>query len=294
MVLKSLLLVIVIAILMEDSTSIKKTPEEEKEEREMAEKVNATLAEEEEKERREEEEKEKKKQDQEKKGAGQVKETGGTDKEKGQDEACPTLNQTCPEQKTCPEVRSCLPCPEIKTCSPCEQCPLVKDCPESKKCPPCKECDTCPDVEPCQPCQPCSSNISSVQPPSNPGYPEPAQIMSVPAAMAVGAVASLLMTGVAAAVGLVIRYFSPLESGFIFLATIIIVWYFCSHHPETAREIGARAATFLREAAAALSHRIVEAIRHHNEQVGVLHIHPTLPKIEFQVLFEKFALRFSM
>ncbi len=101
--------------------------------------------------------------------------------------------------------------------------------------------------------------------------------MSVPAAMAVGAVASLLLTGVAAAVGLVIRYFSPLESGFISLATVIIVWYFCSHHPEAAREIGARAATLLREAAAALSHRIVEAIRHHNEQVGVLH--PTLPKM---------------
>ncbi len=93
--------------------------------------------------------------------------------------------------------------------------------------------------------------------------------MSVPVALAVGACAGGLLTGVAALLGLVIRYFSPIESGFVFLATIIIVWYLCSHHPETARELGGRAATLLREAAAALGHRIVEAIRHHNEQVGL-------------------------
>ncbi len=92
--------------------------------------------------------------------------------------------------------------------------------------------------------------------------------MSVPMALAVGACAGGLLTGVAALLGLVIRYFSPLECGFVFLATIIIVWYFSSQYPETARELGTRAATLLREAATALSHRIVEAIRHHNEQVS--------------------------
>jgi hypothetical protein len=269
-------IIVVFALLLEDGSSMrKKTEEEKKEDRELAEKVNATLAEEEEKERREEEEKKKKlNQDQEKKQeeAGQKTSsgTGSTEKKKGQDEACPPVNFTCPDNgscRDCPEVRPCLPCPEIKTCSPCEQCPSVKDCSESEECPPCRECGTCPDVIPCQPCQPCSSNITSVQPPSDPGCPEPAS-MSTLVAAAIGAVAGLLVTGVATAIGLIIRYLSPIESGFLFLTTIIIVWYLCSHHPETARELGGRAATLLREAAAALSHRIVEAIRHHNEQVG--------------------------
>jgi hypothetical protein len=52
------------------------------------------------------------------------------------------------------------------------------------------------------------------------------------------------------------------------VAAIIIIWYLCSHYPETARELGGRAATLLREAATALGNRIVEALRHHNEQVG--------------------------
>jgi hypothetical protein len=92
--------------------------------------------------------------------------------------------------------------------------------------------------------------------------------MSVPVAMLVGACASLLVTGVATVIGLVLRYVPPTISGFLILAIVIIIWYLCSHHPETARQLGGRAATLLREAAAALSHRIVEAIRHHNVQVG--------------------------
>jgi uncharacterized membrane protein YphA (DoxX/SURF4 family) len=292
MVIKSLLIFLVIAVLLEDGSSIKKTAEEEKEEREMAERVNATLAEEEEKERLEEEEKKRKKQDQDQvkkqEETGQETETGGTEKKKGQDEACPTLNLTCPNNSSCrdcPEVRSCLPCPEIKTCSPCEQCPLVRECPESKNCSPCKECGTCPDVESCQPCQPCSSNITSVQPPSTPGCPDSAQAMTVPVAMAVGAGAALLVTGVATVIGLVIRYVPPIVSGFILISTVIIVWYLSSQYPETARDLGRRAWTTLQEATVALGHRLVEAIRHHNDQVSFsfLSLSLLLPKNEFHV-----------
>jgi uncharacterized membrane protein YphA (DoxX/SURF4 family) len=94
--------------------------------------------------------------------------------------------------------------------------------------------------------------------------------MSVPVALVVGVVAGVLVTGVATAIGLILRYIPPVASGFFFMATIIIIWYLCSQYPETARELGGRAATLLREAATALSHRIVEALRHHSEQVGFL------------------------
>jgi uncharacterized membrane protein YphA (DoxX/SURF4 family) len=271
--------VLVIAILMEDSTSIKKTPEEEKEEREMAEKVNATLAEEEEMERQEEEER-KKRQDQEKKqeeNQDQEKQgkarnetgsaTSSTGKIKGQDEACPTVNSTCPEQE------SCQPCPEVRLCLPCKECPAPVDCPKVDSCQPCApcppiDCGPCPEVGPCRPCRPCVPNNTIVQPPSDSGCPEPVQAMTVPVAMAVGAGAALLVTGVATVIGLVIRYVPPIVSGFIFVSTIIIVWYLSSQYPETARDLGRRAWTTLQEATVALGHRIVEAIRHHNDQVG--------------------------
>ncbi len=81
--------------------------------------------------------------------------------------------------------------------------------------------------------------------------------MSIPVAMAVGAAASVLVMGVAATVGLVIRYVSPIASGFIFVSTIIIVWYLSSQYPETARELGRRAWTTLQEATVALGHRVL-------------------------------------
>jgi hypothetical protein len=256
---KILLILVIVAVLMEDGSSIKKTKEDEKEDRELAEKVNATLAEEKKKEdeekKREEEEDEKKNWDKKTEMTDKVKDQDGmkedTKKQVGQGEDCPSCNCTCPKVESC---HPCRECPEIVECDPCQECPPIK------------ECGPCPEVRPCQPCS--SNNVSSVQPPSNPGCPEPAQSMSVPVAMAVGAAASLLLTGVATAVGLVIRYFSPLESGFIFLATVILVWYFCSHHPETARELGGQAVNLLREAAVAVSHRVMEAIQRHHEQVG--------------------------
>jgi uncharacterized membrane protein YphA (DoxX/SURF4 family) len=288
----------VIAVLLEDGSSIKKTAEEEKEERELAEKVNATLAAEEEKERQEKEEKEKKKrQDQEKKktGTNQEKGTGTSGVEKGQDEACPTFNQTCPEQE------SCQPCPEVKDCSPCGVCPEENPCPAPVICP---EQEECPELEVCPPTKfgPEIVDTSTVVVLNNstdahqecPAPPSCTDAgMSVPTALVVGACAGGLLTGVAAAIGLILRYVDPIVSGFFFVATVVLIWYFSSHYPETARELGARAATLLREAATALGHRIMEAIRHREDQVGFPN-KPSLPKNEFHILFEKFALRFSM
>jgi hypothetical protein len=86
--------------------------------------------------------------------------------------------------------------------------------------------------------------------------------------MAVGAVTGIVVTGMAAVVGLILRYVSPIVSGFLFLATVIIVWYLCSQYPETARELGGRAIDILREASVALGHRIMAAVQRHQDQVG--------------------------
>jgi hypothetical protein len=261
-------IVLVFALLLEDGSSVrKKTEEEEKEDEDVARAVNATLAEEEKK-RKEEEDEKKKKLEQEKKltGTGQEADsgTGGTEKEKGQHGACPTVNLTCPDRE------SCKSCPEVKECSPCGQCPEVKMCPVPVDCP---EQEICPSIEcgPCPPviCKPCSSSNHTLST-QDVGCPEDSgQSMSIPVAMAVGAAASVLVMGVATAVGLVIRYVSPMISGFIFLASIVIVWYLSSQYPETARELGNRAATLLGEAATALSHRVMAALQRHQDQVGL-------------------------
>jgi hypothetical protein len=259
MVFKTLLIVLVFTVLLEDSASIKKTVEEKQEDEELAKRVNATLAEEEEKKRQEEEEKKKDeiKKDETKK-KDKIKEKDEKDPEEenrnkeedGVDEACLPANCSCPIVEPCPKEKEC-PTP-VKPSKPCEDCPV------------CKECGQCPVVRPCEPCAP--GNTTTVDPPSS-GCPDPAS-MSVPVALAVGAMASLLVTGVAAAIGLLLRYVSPIVSGFLFLATIVILWYLCSQYPETARELGGRAAALVRDAAVALSHRVMEALRHHHEQVS--------------------------
>jgi hypothetical protein len=288
---KVILIIVIMAILMEDGSSIKKTAEEEREDAEIAAAVNRTLAEEEKKrkedeEKRQEDKKNKQKNrlDQEKKqtGAGQEKGsgTGSIEKEKGQDEACPTFNRTCPEQEpcpTCPEVTKCPVCelcPEFNPCLSPEVCPEPKDCPEVEVCSPVK-CDPCPSIK-CKTCGPEIVDNSSVvlnksadvhhECPAPPSCTDAG--MSVPTALVMGACAGGLLTGVAAVLGLVLRYASPIESGFVFLATFVITWYLCSHYPETARELGGRAATLLREAVVALGHRVMEALQRHNEQVS--------------------------
>jgi hypothetical protein len=250
---KVLLILIIVAILMDDGISIKKTEEEKKEDEEVAKAVNRTLAEEEKRRKEEEDEAKKKKQ------GNEIKQEGK--KDGGEDEASSTFNCTCPL------VKPCKRCPEEPDCPSCEDCPQPKDCPAQEVCPeiepchPCEECGTCPEIKPCKPCP----GVNNTR-----GHQEcPEAEMSVPVAIAVRAVAGVLVTGVAAVLGLVIRYFSPLECGFLFLATIVMVWYFSSQHPETARELGGRAATLLREAAVALGHRMMAAIQRHQEQVSV-------------------------
>jgi hypothetical protein len=264
MVLKTLLIILVISILLEDSASIKKTEEEKREDDELARVVNATLEAEEEKKKEEEA---KKKKDEESKKEDKHETKDGKDK----DEACPPANVSCPivkPCKKCPDLVECQPCPEIKGCDPCQECPSIK-CQPCPRCEESKESEECPPLE-CPPvyCQPCPVvNRTSLSVPG--GCPETSgQPMSIPVAMAVGAAASVLVMGVATTVGLVIRYVSPIASGFIFVSTIIIVWYLSSQYPETARELGRRAWTTLQEATVTLGHRVVEALRHHNDQVG--------------------------
>jgi uncharacterized membrane protein YphA (DoxX/SURF4 family) len=94
--------------------------------------------------------------------------------------------------------------------------------------------------------------------------------MTTPVAMAVGAAAALLVTGVAASIGLLLRYTSPFVSGFVVVTIIIVTWYLSSHYPATARELGGRVTTLLREAALALGHRVMEAIQRHRDQVSFI------------------------
>jgi hypothetical protein len=266
MVIKTILIIAVIAILMEDGSSIRKTEEEKQEEEDVAKAVNRTLAEEEKKRKEEEDEKKRK---EERKSKGRTEDPG---RQEGQGQTCVTPNVTCPVVK-CPAPVECDPC------APCGPCPEEKVCPAvvCGPCPevdPCQPCGPCPEVKPCQPCRPCKPcgpcpTLNRTSLPEMGNCPETdGSSMTVPVALLVGVTAGVLVTGVAAAVGLLLRYVPPVTSGFVFLATIVIVWYFSSQHPEVARELGGRAAALVREAAVALGHRVMAAIQCHQEQVG--------------------------
>jgi hypothetical protein len=274
MVIKSLLIFLVIAILMEDSASIKKSEEEKKEEEEVAKAVNATLAEEEKK--KKEEEDEKKRKEEKKKLEDPVVSEGSGGGFRGRDEALPSLNATCP---VCPEVQDCPPPRECGPCAPCGPCPEERDCPEEKPCHenpclPCRPCGPCPPVKPCP-------SLNQTSRTAFDGCPE-ASGLSVPVAMVVGALISLGTMGLAAVVGLILRYVPPLISGILFLTVIFVVWFLSSQYPDVARDMGGRVATILREATVALGHRIMAAIQRHRDQVNSSNL------ILFQVLSFKF------
>jgi hypothetical protein len=267
---KSTLIILVILILMEDGSSMRKTEEERKEDEEIAAAVNRTLAVEEKK--KKEEEDEKKKKEAVKKGS-----QGRKEDVESQDEACPPVNVSCPIVEPCPpcpEVKECETCKPSKDCPPVKKCGLCEICKECEPCKICKECGQCPTVKPCF-CP--EDNRTGLAVPD--GCPEPVSAMTIPVAMAVGAGAALLVTGVATVVGLVIRYVPPTVSGFLFMAIIIFVWYLSSQYPETARELGGRAWTALQEATVALGNRVVEAIQRHQDQVGLL----TNPNLFFRL-----------
>jgi hypothetical protein len=242
---KTLLIVLVVAVLLEDGMSVKKrTREEEEEDERVAKEVNATLAAEEAEKKKEEEDK--KKREEKKKATDEVKDQKNVEPKEGsrdKDEALPCYNLTCPI------IEPCQPC------KPCEDCPA------------CKESGPCPTVKPCKPCSVVNHTNGHQDFPSPPSCPEVASSMSVPVAMLVGACASLLVTGVATVIGLLLRYVPPTVSGLLFLAIIIIIWYLSSQYPATARELGGRAVALLREATVALGHRLMEALRH-QEQVS--------------------------
>jgi hypothetical protein len=281
MVFKTLLIVLVFAVLMEDSASIRKTEEEKKEDKEVAKAVNRTLAEEE----KQKEEDERKKRDEKKrkeKGPEEEKDgpAGKQKKEVDQDKACPTShNLTCPVVEPCADP---VECPEPEKCPTPTVCPKVEPCEPCGPCPPEKPRPGVNTTDrPCTPCKPCleaNGTIIHLDCPSPPSCVEPAS-MSVPEAMAVGAIASLLVAGVATAIGLLLRYAPPLFSGLLFVAIVVLTWYLSSHYPETARELGGRVVATLREATIALGHRVMEAIRHHQEQVGV----PAKPNLFFKM-----------
>jgi hypothetical protein len=269
MVIKTLLIVLVFVVLMEDTASIRKTEEERKEDEEVAKAVNRTLAEEEKKRKEEEDEKKKSTEDDSKSKKEDKAEkknvNGKMDQQESQNEAGPSLNCTCPVVRPC---KPCQDCPKEKVCPEFKECPAQEVCPEVD---PCQPCGPCPPIH-CQPCPVCNgtlvdrpgvANVTRLDCPSEPASP----VMTVPVAMFVGACASLLVIGFATAIGLLLRYVSPTVSGFLFLAVIIIIWYLSSQYPETARELGGRVVATLREATIALSHRVMEAIRH-QEQVG--------------------------
>jgi hypothetical protein len=269
MVFKTLLIVLVFTVLMEDSTSIRKTEEEKREDEEVARAVNRTLAEEEK--RREEDEKKKRTEDQiQGKKEDKDERTGvkdEVDQQEGQSEADPSLNCTCPVIKPC---RPCQSCPVANCTGQCDS-RQEKKCPEVKPCLPCDDCGPCPEVKPCKPCRPCGPcpvvNHTEITP-SICHCSGESMGMTVPVALAVGATTTLLLTGVAAVIGILLRYSSPLFSGLLFIFIVVLTWYLSSHYPETARELGGRVVTTLREAAIALGHRVVEAIQRHHEQVG--------------------------
>jgi hypothetical protein len=265
MVFKSLLIVLVFPVLLEDSLSIKKrTKEEEAEDEKIAERVNATLAEEEEEKRREDEKKKKTEDDTKGKTGDKAEKKdvkGKVDQQESQNEAGPSLNCTCPVVRPC---KPCQDCPDPVECGPC---PGVRDCPPCRPCKSCEPCEECPPAKECDPCPLYNSTNIHQDCPSIPVCPG-TEGMSVPVALAVGAIASLLATGVAAVIGLLLRYAPPIFSGLLFVAIVALTWYLSSHYPETARALGGRVVTTLREATIALGHRVMEAIRHHNDQVG--------------------------
>jgi hypothetical protein len=274
MVFKTILILVVIAVLMEDTTSVRKSEEEKREDRELAELVNKTLAEEktkeDEKKRREDEKKKKtedktkgklKDTDKKKDSEDQVKSQDKIKTEKDLDKASPPCDFTCPDVESCGPCPGERPCPKVEDCLPCKECGT---------CPPCKPCPRCEEPEECPPVLPCpvdNSTRGNQDLPPSVACPEVSS-MPTAVAVAVGASAALLAVGAATGVGLLLRYVPPVVCGFLFVATVIIVWYLCSHYPEAAREIGGRVVAVLREAILTLSNRVMAAIRHHNAQVG--------------------------
>jgi hypothetical protein len=129
---------------------------------------------------------------------------------------------------------------------------------------------------PCQPvstpreCPACPPTTSTPVPrlcgPDSPGGGDLGGVaLSTPMAILVGAVATLLVCALAAAIGIILRYMPILMSGLLVLAAIAVVWYFSSTQPAAARECGRRLWAFLRETATS----VVDRAFRRNSQVRI-------------------------
>jgi hypothetical protein len=130
---------------------------------------------------------------------------------------------------------------------------------------------------PCQPtavpreCPACPPSTSTPAPrlcgPDSTGGGSLGEVaLSTPTAILVGAVATLLVCALAAAIGIIIRYMPILISGLLVLAVIALVWHYSSTHPAAAREWGRRLWTFLRGTATS----VVDRAFRRNPQVRVI------------------------
>jgi hypothetical protein len=120
----------------------------------------------------------------------------------------------------------------------------------------------------CKPCLPCPT----VKPPvdCDPGLSgNAAPAMSVPVAVVVGAVGSLLAMALVGVAGLILRYAPVFVSGSLFVGTIIIVWYLCSKYPAVARDLGTRVIELAREATHSLADRVLGALRSQREVIQI-------------------------
>jgi hypothetical protein len=131
---------------------------------------------------------------------------------------------------------------------------------------PCKpvECIPCSPL-PCDPvpCRP----VHCSQPPGIEGHGMAASPMTVPVALAVGAAASVLVMGVVAFLGFVIRYMPIYVSGIVFVGSIALTFYLSSRYPASARELGQRVLGAVREAATSVVDRATSALTRHLPQV---------------------------
>jgi hypothetical protein len=119
---------------------------------------------------------------------------------------------------------------------PCQPTSTPRECPA---CPP----STLPAPQLCEPGSTGGSSLGEVA-------------LSTPMAILVGAVATVLVCVLAAAIGIIIRYMLILMSGLLVLAAIALVWHYSSTHPAAAREWGRRLWDFLRGTATSLVNRV--------------------------------------
>jgi hypothetical protein len=192
---------------------------------------------------------------------------------------------TAEEPPVVPDCQSCKPAPcQAVPCKPvpCQAVPCKPDKPapchpvpcEPVACRPmpckpvrCKPVACKPSVSrlPCQPV-PCTP-VGCEVPPGTAG-PGMMDTPVVPVAFAVGAAASVLVLGVVAMVGFLIRYLPIYISGTVFVGSVLLTCYLSSRYPASARELGLRALGAMRDAATSLVDRVSHAITRQEFQVS--------------------------